>query len=889
VTSKRSPQPLALSPAAKHYSSISQADTDDHLQPLAVKRVRFSRDSTSERVKTDALNGNGRMVPVVPSENGKHQQGVSSDYSRDENIRGQQAGNRKRRRHSGDNMVTPSTLEAETSDDRQRASAQSSLNYVHARGEVKDSDFGRKRPASKESLEGSRTSNGREQLSEVVAVNRLKDIRQQKHAENTSSEPLDLSATSKLRKSSVESNPEDGDSSSGYSGRNSTDRAVKMDKLYRSDNNQEDNEEQFIRKRYAEERLAMAEGSKLSPGAQTQSLSLYPSSYWCDHCEVGFFKLNTFIVHRQYYCRPDISGQPMDADDAMALEKDKETVAAAAATARKVQQELLFASQPAIKTYCCPGCRTSFKNQTNFEAHCRYYCSMRPLPTKVTEDATETVHSKTSPASAAAPALAGLSPATTAPSSSPIAQQLSPGSAVGSSASTKNAFVHSASSSYAPSRPSPAVYQCPFCPFGTPVPTALVAHVNSHMASKAYRCAICGYRGNTLRGMRMHGKVHTDVGVRFTDGDIVEVLDMGPLAVASQPLPSAADLALAAAAQLEPVTAAAVTSQMALGRDLELLRYKMEPYKRRKSHQRRMADAHEAGGPQHLGEAAVLNSHELAAFRHTLAGRDAAAALLAEHILAAEQARSKSNQDEDAETSLSNWPKTIEGLKTTMSSPGSVTDRAAHSLFLKEELPDDVPSSISPPFGRRHQQLDAVTPDGAISRRRDSPDSDKITFASFTKQPLSSGDDRSPITRSVADTESSSPGSVQHYSETAAGKKPFVLWNPATVQPTTVAVSSSTFDRVSPRSNASPPAPLSPTSSLSPGSGRSGKSTGARLQGESAIHEQAAVAELKSDKTSPRYCRQCDITFMYMSTFVAHKKYYCHSHAAEHTVAKLEA
>ena len=34
-----------------------------------------------------------------------------------------------------------------------------------------------------------------------------------------------------------------------------------------------------------------------------------------------------------------------------------------------------------------------------------------------------------------------------------------------------------------------------------------------------------------------------------------------------------------------------------------------------------------------------------------------------------------------------------------------------------------------------------------------------------------------------------------------------------------------------------------------------------------------------------RYCEQCDITFMYSSTFIAHKKYYCSSHAGERTDA----
>ena len=38
---------------------------------------------------------------------------------------------------------------------------------------------------------------------------------------------------------------------------------------------------------------------------------------------------------------------------------------------------------------------------------------------------------------------------------------------------------------------------------------------------------------------------------------------------------------------------------------------------------------------------------------------------------------------------------------------------------------------------------------------------------------------------------------------------------------------------------------------------------------------------LDPSKTGPRYCRSCDIRFTYLSTFIAHKKFYCSSHAGE--------
>ncbi|XP_012230417.1 zinc finger protein ush isoform X2 [Linepithema humile] len=38
---------------------------------------------------------------------------------------------------------------------------------------------------------------------------------------------------------------------------------------------------------------------------------------------------------------------------------------------------------------------------------------------------------------------------------------------------------------------------------------------------------------------------------------------------------------------------------------------------------------------------------------------------------------------------------------------------------------------------------------------------------------------------------------------------------------------------------------------------------------------------LDPTKSGPRYCRSCDISFTYLSTFIAHKKFYCSSHAGE--------
>ena len=60
------------------------------------------------------------------------------------------------------------------------------------------------------------------------------------------------------------------------------------------------------------------------------------------------------------------------------------------------------------------------------------------------------------------------------------------------------------------------------------------------------------------------------------------------------------------------------------------------------------------------------------------------------------------------------------------------------------------------------------------------------------------------------------------------------------------------------------------------------------------LSNNASPATKNDDSISDRgnYCKQCDIPFVYLSTYLAHKKYYCSSHAGERngeTPAKVQA
>jgi len=103
--------------------------------------------------------------------------------------------------------------------------------------------------------------------------------------------------------------------------------------------------------------------------------------------------------------------------------------------------------------------------------------------------------------------------------------------------------------------------RCTYCDFVTQSELRLTDHMKVHMPSKAYRCTLCGYRGNTVRGMRMHGKMHVDNGEDFTDENMIEI---------EEP-------------PLLPVKMGTLSENGPIDMEAELIRLKNEPYKRRRS------------------------------------------------------------------------------------------------------------------------------------------------------------------------------------------------------------------------------------------------------------------------------------------------------------------
>ena len=110
---------------------------------------------------------------------------------------------------------------------------------------------------------------------------------------------------------------------------------------------------------------------------------------------------------------------------------------------------------------------------------------------------------------------------------------------------------------------SPPILHCDECSFTTQSSRILSEHAETHQkVNLVFKCKLCGYKGNTMRGMRQHGRQHMLSGEEFCDDD-----------VESMELPVSAPR----------VSAPLLPMKIPTTVDEELLRLKNEPYKKRRS------------------------------------------------------------------------------------------------------------------------------------------------------------------------------------------------------------------------------------------------------------------------------------------------------------------
>ncbi|XP_067933117.1 zinc finger protein ush-like [Watersipora subatra] len=211
--------------------------------------------------------------------------------------------------------------------------------------------------------------------------------------------------------------------------------------------------------------------------------------------------------------------------------------------------------KPERPVYRCESCSIPFYKKEVYEAHRLHYCSRRPGSggSDKEEDAshsTKLAHKTEQLSPPVAPADDRLVITYTCNKCS---------------TSYRTIETFKAHQCALPVAPLPLLC-CDDCSFTTQSSRSLAEHAETHQkVNLMYKCKLCGYHGNTLRGMRQHGRQHMQKGEEFNDNDVEAMeLPTPKASVVSTTLPLA--VALPYSTDVD-----------------ELLRLKNEPYKKRRS------------------------------------------------------------------------------------------------------------------------------------------------------------------------------------------------------------------------------------------------------------------------------------------------------------------
>ncbi|XP_050734224.1 zinc finger protein ush-like isoform X3 [Eriocheir sinensis] len=212
----------------------------------------------------------------------------------------------------------------------------------------------------------------------------------------------------------------------------------------------------------------------------------------CNECNIVFYKEENLQVHKKHYCAARTVARGED-DHRSASNRSPAAATAgagegAAGPSRRSPSALPeVTSPPAAKAspsvkdtpkgnkpllqFICTACGIKFTSPDNLKAHQTYYCPKRE-------------------------GASGEEGVTKGLWRCPRCRCAMP--------ETLQAAHQCVTPSPAPSHG----WKCPCCPAISPTAAAAQKHLETHAGIKGFRCTICGYRGNTLRGMRTHIRMH---------------------------------------------------------------------------------------------------------------------------------------------------------------------------------------------------------------------------------------------------------------------------------------------------------------------------------------------------------------------------------------------
>lgn len=590
----------------------------------------------------------------------------------------------------------------------------------------------------------------------------------------------------------------------------------------------------------------------------------------CSDCNIVFYKRENYLIHKKHYCSSrqgkSVSEDEDSSTDMMSRRQVLSTRLAAAATpershsvdssetspqekpevkepttpgrtAKSPQEDKLSPSRAReageiiYRFYCVP-CKIKFSSASTLQAHKEFYCP-HGKESEHTVLGKNKMEGKSSPKSEDDAIKC------------PRCEVLLP-----SSRHLKMHFCAGMASQM-------PVFRCLYCDFVTQTETRLSEHMKAHMPTKAYRCTLCGYRGNTVRGMRMHGKVHLDNGEEFTDDHMLEI-EEPPL----MPIKMA-----------EHVTSEAGPIDV----EAELIRLKNEPYKRRRSRKSYEKAEHASSIPRNFSSMCMycgqiftdlsnfamhLKLHEMIALQaagvqnykcqYCTSICDTFESLMA-HVYNKHPEKIPREQSSPGSNSRSSPSQT--GKSPDRNSPSPQADQAVVKTEPRSPAQED---SCQPSDHELLPIKREVTTDNEESGNSENIPNETLSPSKRIKEELQSESSRSPLETSIVNRDlppksaSSSPRSQK--SPVSRGSTPKIKQeNPEPAEKTPALMIPRLDPQMMPYYHVVPAAFHLLPNMVNPVTSQVGQ----------------------SPKRTDKYCRHCDISFTYKNSYLAHKKYYC--------------
>ncbi|KAL3195345.1 hypothetical protein MRX96_015817 [Rhipicephalus microplus] len=215
----------------------------------------------------------------------------------------------------------------------------------------------------------------------------------------------------------------------------------------------------------------------------------------CRECNIVFYKHENYLAHKRHYCasRQQKLGRlsSPSGDEGSSSELASRSPSANASASPVPALPDVFGQrsagvqsppQPLYQFYCL-ACGIKFTSLSNLQAHQTYYCPKRDV-----------LKGQVGVAAVKRPTEFSCARCRLSyPTEDALKQHLC----------------------------SAALRKCPYCDVFCPTQIAAQRHLVTHTGVRAFRCAECGYKGHTLRGMRTHVRMHLEKGTQMQEEALI--------------------------------------------------------------------------------------------------------------------------------------------------------------------------------------------------------------------------------------------------------------------------------------------------------------------------------------------------------------------------------